>query len=127
MSRFEGGSYPSAEIIGNVMHNEANIPESWKTKLANIFIRSLEAAGPIPIEGIAPLAPTIDPLESALLGSTGPLTQPPHGAHTFDLPLANNRKVTVTAPIDLKPDEMKRLKAWLPLTFLMDWKPEDKN
>src|SRR5271168_1938787 len=42
VKRFDGDKLPANEMVGNIMHNEAKTPESWKDRLAGIFMRSAQ-------------------------------------------------------------------------------------
>lgn len=52
IKRFDGSMLPSNEMIGNVLHQEAGIPESWKGKLASMFVRSAQFIGILDSQGI---------------------------------------------------------------------------
>jgi hypothetical protein len=63
-----------------------------------------------------------DPHEFNILTSS-----PPMGTHTHTLPLANKRKVTVNAPLDINPQEIARIQKWIEVTLLVDWLMDDKT
>lgn len=52
IKRFDGAKLPSNEMIGNVLHQEARIPDSWKGKLASMFVRSAQFIGILDSQGI---------------------------------------------------------------------------
>jgi hypothetical protein len=52
ISRFEGSKLPPNEMIGNIMHNEAGVPPSWKDRAASIFLRSANFIGAIDASGV---------------------------------------------------------------------------
>jgi hypothetical protein len=45
ISRFDGGKVPMAAILGNILHQESGLPDSWKDRVAQIFIRNAQFAG----------------------------------------------------------------------------------
>jgi hypothetical protein len=45
VSRFDGEPLPSTDIMGNVLHQELEVPDSWKDRVAQIFVRSAHFAG----------------------------------------------------------------------------------
>lgn len=52
IKRFDGSKLPSNEMIGNVLHQEAGVPDSWKGKLASMFVRSAQFIGILDSQGI---------------------------------------------------------------------------
>jgi len=51
LGKFDGEKLPSTEIIGNILHQEAGVPDSWKDRVAQIFARSASFAGIIDSNG----------------------------------------------------------------------------
>jgi len=51
IKRFDGAKLPSTEMLGNVLHNEASVPATWKDKVAALFIRSAQFAGVVDAAG----------------------------------------------------------------------------
>jgi len=45
VKRFDGEKLPSTDILGNILHQEAGIPDSWKDRVAQIFVRSASFIG----------------------------------------------------------------------------------
>ncbi len=45
INRFDGEKLPSVAMLGNILHQEAGIAESWKDRLASIFVRSAQFLG----------------------------------------------------------------------------------
>jgi hypothetical protein len=45
VKRFDGEKLPSTEIMGNIVHQEMKVPESWKDRVAQIFARSAQFVG----------------------------------------------------------------------------------
>lgn len=51
VKRFGGDKLPSSEIMGNILHQELGVSDSWKDRVAQIFIRSAHFAGIIDSDG----------------------------------------------------------------------------
>jgi hypothetical protein len=45
LKRFDGEKLPAVPMLGNILHQEAGIVESWKDRLASIFVRSAHFLG----------------------------------------------------------------------------------
>ncbi|MGA3169402.1 MAG: hypothetical protein ABSE62_00155 [Chthoniobacteraceae bacterium] len=45
LRRFDGEKLPSTAMLGNILHQEAGIVDSWKDRLASTFIRSARFLG----------------------------------------------------------------------------------
>lgn len=45
LKRFDGEKLPSSDIVGNILHQELNVPDSWKDRVAQIFARSAQFVG----------------------------------------------------------------------------------
>src|SRR5579872_540033 len=74
VERFDGEKLPTTDIMGNIFHQELGIPDSWKDRVAQMFVRSAHFAGiiddggflryraavhtaiPVPVESKAPTA-----------------------------------------------------------------------
>ncbi|HEX4119452.1 MAG TPA: hypothetical protein VH619_02395 [Verrucomicrobiae bacterium] len=52
IERFDGERLPPNEMLGNVLHQEAKVPTSWKDRLASMFVRGAQSIGIIDAEGI---------------------------------------------------------------------------
>jgi hypothetical protein len=50
IQRFDGSKVPDMENLGNILHREAAVPESWKGRVATFFIKSAQLAGVIDTE-----------------------------------------------------------------------------
>lgn len=42
IERFDGSKLPPTDIIGNILHTELDVPESWKDRVAVFFVKSAE-------------------------------------------------------------------------------------
>ena len=51
-NRFDGDKLPPNNVLGNILHQEFAIPDSWKDRLAGIFVRSAQYLGIIDSVGI---------------------------------------------------------------------------
>jgi len=45
IAKFDGERLPTSEILGNILHQELGVPDSWKDRVAQIFARSASFAG----------------------------------------------------------------------------------
>jgi hypothetical protein len=51
LQRFDGDKLPSREILGNILHRELGVPESWKERVASFFSHSAQFVGAIDAQG----------------------------------------------------------------------------
>jgi len=53
---------------------------------------------------------------------------PPNSSHEYRLPLdrENRRVVILTAPLDVKENEVRRIQKWIEVTLLVDWNNDEK-
>jgi hypothetical protein len=52
IERFDGQKLPNYEMLGNIIHQEASVPLSWKERAASIFVNSAESIGIVDAHGI---------------------------------------------------------------------------
>ena len=45
VKRFDGERLPTTEIMGNILHQELGVPDSWKDRVAQTFNRSAHFSG----------------------------------------------------------------------------------
>src|SRR6266566_2558850 len=64
IKRFDGSKLPTNEMLGNVLHNEGNVPATWKDRVAALFVRSAQFAGVIDASGFL----TYDATKQAIAG-----------------------------------------------------------
>lgn len=145
VQKFDGGKLPAIEMIGNIIHSEADIPVSKKSILAGLFLRSVQFIGAIDAGGflrckalVSAGKRVMDGIDSGTIPKEFNLDNAPDdlkpkdddkddsGYHTYTLPLPKDRKITVKAPLDLTKSEIERLKKWAEFTLFLDWK-EDEN
>ena len=99
IKRFDGEKLPSNEMLGNVLHQDAGIPVSWKGKLASMFIRSAQFIGILDSQGIlrhdatGQSAPAHSPMPE---GDESRLDQPSFTVRTPDS--ESRRQADVVAP-----------------------------
>lgn len=51
LQRFDGSKLPETEILANILHRECGVPESWKQRIAQYFIKSLKFSSAIDAQG----------------------------------------------------------------------------
>ena len=51
LKRFDGDKLPAREILGNILHRELGIPESWKDRVSALFSNSAQSIGVIDSQG----------------------------------------------------------------------------
>lgn len=146
IKRFDGQRLPEVKMLANIFHTQLRVPESWSLRAAQYFIRSAQLIGVIDERGFLRFdsarhtAVKGIPIETASAFATQPpetindalnenLWQlgAPEGYHTYTLPLVNGRKVTVLAPLDITPQEIKRLNKWQQFTLQVDWTGDEKE
>ena len=132
-ARFQGQRLPANQLLGNIVHTESGIPASWKDKVASLFVKSATAIGAVDAQGMLKAADSMPSTreERSVDGggeSRGADERKPDekqkpaapGTHTHTLPLANQRKVTINAPLDITSKEIARLQQWAAVTLLID-------
>jgi len=75
--RFDGSTLPERHMLGNILHREAGVPESWKDRVSGCFILSaktaavIDAGGHLRIKASRDLAvaQTPEPTETASITS----------------------------------------------------------
>lgn len=51
IERFDGSKLPPADMLGNILHREMGVPQSWKDRVAGFFIRSAQFVTAIDEQG----------------------------------------------------------------------------
>jgi hypothetical protein len=127
------GKRVNLEIVANGFARKHFLTKTGASLCARAFVSSIKTAGFLNADGTIgigvidldtadnnlgdpakPINPSIDNPENLTLPN-------PPGTHTHTLPLANQRKVTINAPLDITPNEISRLKAWAEVTLLVEW------
>jgi hypothetical protein len=136
IERYDGDPLPKKEILANVLHREIGVPESWKDRVASFFLNSAQNIGAINGHGILCFASSLrsNNVKSTPEAPKGTVLSPPvffgggvpeEETHTYVLPLANGRKISVTAPLDVTEKEVKRISKWLEVSLLIDEMPDE--
>lgn len=131
------GKRVNLEIVANGFARKHFLTKAGASLCARAFVSSIKTAGFLNADGTIgikvinlettdnvlvdpakPIVPTTDKPENP------PLMDAP-GTHTHILPLANQRKVTINAPLDITSNEISRLKAWAEVTLLVEWHEKD--
>ncbi len=106
--RFDGGQLPPNELLGNLVHSEMDVPESWAARVVSNFISSMTLAGALD-DGILRY-------EAAIHGSrfsSSPDTENPSTITGVGQP-AGPATVSGTGTVRLVPTTEKDLPNWLP-------------
>lgn len=51
LKRFDGDKLPSRDILGNILHRDLGIPDSWKERVAGLFTNAAQEVGVIDAQG----------------------------------------------------------------------------
>lgn len=124
------GKRINLDIVANGFMRKFPLTKAGASLCARVFVSSVRTAGFLTqdqtIGAIAQTTPDVDsgdqpppPVPPVKPGGQPPPALP--GTHTYELPLANQRKVTINAPIDITESEISRLKAWAEVTLLVEW------
>jgi len=49
--RFDGNKLPTSQMIGNILHRDLHVPDSWKDRVATYFVRSAQHIGILDDQG----------------------------------------------------------------------------
>lgn len=130
------GKRINLEIVSNGFARKHCLTKAGASICARAFVSSVKTAGFLNADGtigakIVDMAAEIGggDSEKLIVSTDGKpenaiLPNPP-GTYTHTLPLANQRKVTINAPLDITPNEISRLKAWAEVTLLVEWHPAE--
>jgi hypothetical protein len=124
------GKRLNLDIVANGFMRKFPLTKSGAGLCSRVFVNSVRTAGFMTPDGtigaVTQSALNNDSGDQPLVApvankpdTTAPANLP--GTHTHTLPLANQRKVTITAPLDITPNEISRLKAWAEVTLLVEW------
>jgi hypothetical protein len=138
VQKFDGGKLPSVEMIGNIVHAEAEIPVSKKNAIAGIFLRSVQSIGAIDSGGflrckalIAAGKQVLDGIDSGKIPKDFNLDNAPEDLKSKDqnskseqhmLYLSSDKKRTVilSAPLSITNAEYARICNWIKVTLIVD-------
>ena len=140
---FDGGQLPKREMLGNIFGEKFKVPVSWKDRAAAFFENSAQFVGVIDenrflrfkaarhkndATGTVKPEAVSQSISQNNAHDVGPQeASAPEGYHPYHLPLPNNRKVTVIAPLDITPQEIKRLVKWAEFTLQINWSGEENK
>jgi len=141
VQKFDGGKLPAIDMLGNIIHTEAEIPVSKKNTVAGIFLRSIQfigavdaggflrckaliSAGKKVLEGIdsgrIPKEFNLDnapeDLKQNLSDDTGGKTEP----ITLYLSPDKQRMVKLVAPLAISNAEYQRICNWIKATLIIE-------
>jgi len=132
--RYSGQKLPSNEILGNVLHGQANIPLSKKDVLASIFVRSANLLKLIDQSGVLSITTSSQPVAPGQNGNTevtvskvnatktvDPLSVPASLVGVDDAPPGNTvwsyshkgKVIRVQTPEDISSELWQKLEAYV--------------
>jgi hypothetical protein len=142
VQKFDGGSLPSNEMIGNIIHKESDIPISKKAAVAGVFVRSARFLGAIDSSGFlcckafaagagggsaASVSSPVAPAASTQIQK--PLPEPKEFTdqeeRSFYLDKDRTKQVTLNCPLFLSRAEYDRICKWIDATWIIE--DEKKN
>ena len=130
------GKRVNLEIVANGFARKHFLTKAGASLCARAFVSSIKTAGFLNSDGTIgikivdaaadigggdPEKPTVPPADKP----ENPTLPNPPGTHTHTLHLANQRNVTINAPLDITPNEISRFKAWAEVTLLVEWHEKD--
>jgi hypothetical protein len=124
------GKRINIDIVANGFMRKFPLTKAGASLCARVFVNSVRTAGFMTPDGtIGAVVAAESVIESGDQSQSVPAAGRPGvqavqnlpGTHTHTLPLANQRKVTINAPLDITPNEISRLKAWAEVTLLVEW------
>lgn len=139
VQKFDGGKLPTIEMIGNIIHTEAEIPVSKKNILAGIFLRSVQFIGAIDSGGFLRCKALVSAGKKVLDGIDGgripkefnlddapeDLKTADAGAgkleqHTLYLSSDKQRMVKLAAPLTISNAEYERICNWIKVALIVE-------
>jgi len=134
--RSHQGKRINLDIIANGFMRKFPLTKAGANLCARVFVNSVRTAGFTTPDGtIGAVVPNASEEENNSQASNNVPPDKPEGSampnlpgtHTHTLPLANQRKVTINAPLDISPNEIARLKAWAEVTLLVEWHEKESK
>ncbi|MGD0743635.1 MAG: hypothetical protein ABSA45_00625 [Verrucomicrobiota bacterium] len=137
VQKFDGGKLPGNEMIGNIIHAEADIPVSKKNILAGCFVRSAQFIGAIDTGGflrckalVSAGKKVLDGIASGKIPNEFNLDDAPADLkpndqtskpdqHTLYLSPDKKRMVTLAAPLAISSAEYTRICNWIKVTLIV--------
>ncbi len=131
--RFDGDRVPNKDILGNILHRELGVPESWKDRVAAFFYNSAQFVGVIDSQGFlrcgaawhtattansenvaAPVEASESKPEQKPTSNWGPPVASKPGANTLSLS-HNGETIYLQTPEKLEMQLWKKLEAFVAL------------
>jgi hypothetical protein len=135
IERFDGSKLPPADIIGNILHRELGVPQSWKDRVAGFFIRSAQGVAAIDEQGHLRIKASRDGRAASVPAAEPEISLPPPelirqrriAGHLNVDPKTwsqteDNRTIFVEHPRDINMQEWQGLNQ-----YVQRIKPEDKT
>lgn len=137
VQKFDGGKLPPIEMIGNIIHAEADIPVSKKSILAGLFLRSVQFIGAVDAGGflrckafVSAGKKVLDGVDSGGIPKEFNLDNAPDDLksndqnsksdqHTLYLSSDKKRMVTLGAPLAISSAEYKRICDWIKVALIV--------
>jgi hypothetical protein len=137
VQKFDGGKLPATEMIGNIIHKEADIPVSKKNTLAACFVRSaqflkvIDAGGFLRCKAFVAGSRTAAPLQSpdktpeeklkeAIAKGQVPKVFSINEQKSFYLDKQREREVTLDCPFSITQLEYDRICNWIKATWIIE-------
>jgi hypothetical protein len=132
LEKFDGNRLPNAEMLGNLILG-MGVPESWKQRVASLFVSSLKDVAAVDSQGIIrvgaakhqkheqPQGPIVkedggsehsDALRNKAPNAPPPAPSPPQQTGTINFPIGPDRYLTV--PKDLTVEDCASIETILP-------------
>lgn len=121
------GKRMNTQFIANSFARILPITEGCALDCAKAFEQSLRFAGMLTTDGTVQMSDVVEAgtPKGQPIGHLSELNGTPHeGAeqtHTIFLDKTKTRRFTVSAPLELKATEIKRIQKWLEVTLQLDW------
>lgn len=119
------GKKLNVQLVANGFEKQLGLTSTCALTCAKVFESSLRTAGFLSPDGTVtaqqigissstpqPKAPELSDAGPSLNTGT---------TKTYQLPLKDNRQISITAPLDLSQQEIKRLQKWVEVTLLLSW------
>lgn len=127
IKRFDGTRLPSVDMLGNVLHREMGVSDSWKDRAASFFIKAAQFTGVVDSQGFLRYRAALQTMEAQPQNdSTVPArpSEPPPPTHPATRPLVSEgmnawvfslggKTVKVETSDDLSPELWKKLDAYI--------------
>lgn len=138
VQKFDGGKLPTNEIIGNIIHSEADIPVSKKGIIAGCFVRSAQFLGVIDPNGFlrckafvaagnrgsgiqSPIPQTPEQkLAQAIAKGQVPEVFSDQEEHSLFLDKEKMKRVTFNCPLFITQAEFDRICNWIKATWIIE-------